>query len=189
MFEDGFPKKICEDVNFVSNMIKYNKLDLDPTEQSCLYLIDGKEVKFPYRIYYKDKLKINELKLSSQQNVIYHCIFSRSCDGFVREKHIKELLSINFPRWAIPYIIKICDEYVVEILETVYNQLQNKCIDEIKTICKQNLNTFCLSHDRMISYWNEFYRYNCFRYKDYIGKKLFEECFGYTRSMEKLRMK
>lgn len=37
----------------------------------------------------------------------------------------------------------------------------------------------------MISYWNEYYRDKGKHYKDYIGQKLFIQCFGYTRSMER----
>jgi len=37
----------------------------------------------------------------------------------------------------------------------------------------------------MISYWNEYYRYDCYRFKDYIGKKLYSECFGYNKTGQK----
>lgn len=120
--------------------------------------------------------------------VVYHCIFSRSCDGYVREKHIKALLSCDLPAWAIPYIIKVSDEYVIEILESIYQSLKNINTDDFKAICHKNLQSFLYGHDRMISYWNEFYRIQCYRYHNYVGYKLYKECYGYTLSLEKLRI-
>ena len=115
--------------------------------------------------------------------MILHCIFTRSCDGFVRERHIKALLSEDFTEWAIPYIFKVCDEYVVEILQTVYDNLKDRNTDNFKNFCANNHASFCRSYNRMISYWNEFYRNNCYRYEDYVGRKLFIKCFGAKRTM------
>lgn len=126
---------------------------------------------------------------SHEQKLIYHCIFSRSCDGFVRQRHIEAILSDNYPFWAFPFILKVSDEYVMEIVEIIYEKLRFCNTTEMKEFCLVNLQQFIRSHDRMISYWNEFYRERCFRYKNYVGKKLYENCFGYTRSMEKKRLK
>jgi hypothetical protein len=107
----------------------------------------------------------------------------------VREKHIAALLAEkaeNLPDWAIPYIIKVCDEYVVEILQVVYDNLKDRNTDKFKNFCAENEVAFCKSYNRMISYWNEFYRKDCCRYKDYVGRKLFIECFGARCTMKAL---
>jgi len=92
-------------------------------------------------------------------------------------------LSVDFPDWSIPYIVKVCDEYVIEILQLVYEELKGKDTEAIKYFCKNNRQAFCKSYNRMISYWNEFYRNDCYRYENYIGSKLFIECFGAKRTM------
>ena len=117
--------------------------------------------------------------------MILHCIYSRSCDGFVRQKHLNSLLLMDYEDWAIPYIVKICDEYVVEILEMTYDILKDQDTERIKRFCLENIVSFCKSYSRMISYWNEFYRYRYNNFQQYIGRKLFRECFGYSRSMER----
>ena len=189
----SFPKELNYDVSVVLSLIsqkRYGNVHIGETEYGYTYtLLSGQEISFPSRIYYYDVCDISSSTLTFEQKMIYHCIFSRSCDGFVREKHIKAILEDVYPDWAIPYILKVSDEYVVEILECVYSKLKNKDTECIKAFCKLNLQSFICSHDRMISYWNEYYRNQCYHYKNYIGKKLFSECFGYTRRMEKERRK
>ncbi|MCL2816900.1 MAG: hypothetical protein FWD39_00745 [Clostridiales bacterium] len=129
--------------------------------------------------------------MSATEKTILHCIYSRSCDGYIREKHVRALLSEEFPAWAIPYIVKVCDEYILEILQVVYENLKERNTDEIKRFCAANREVFCKSYDRMTSYWNEYYRtwneyygHDCYELKNYAGRKLFVECFGATRPMK-----
>lgn len=187
---DGFPKELSQDVSIVLKLMSkktYHNVQ-GISEQTCTYqLLNGQIVTFPYRIYFIDEFDSLSSSMTYTQQMIYHCLLTRSCDGYVREKHIEAILRIDYPHWAIPYILKVSDEYVIEIVEKVYSQLKNRDTQDIKEFCQLNRQAFLRSHDRMISYWNEFYRDICFRYRNYVGRQLFEECFGYTRSIEKSR--
>ncbi len=193
MFENGFPQSLVEEEKVVSALISkatYRNIPRGKSEDHCKWLLlEGETICFPRRIYYLDDYDAIKDGLSPIQQFIYHCIFSRSNDGFIRQRHIREILSGDIPSWAMPYIVKVCDEYVMEILEDVYAALKDCDNAQLHQICERNWPTFLRSHDRMISYWNEFYRDRCYHYKDYVGRSLFAECFGYTRSMEKLRHK
>jgi hypothetical protein len=184
----AFPKEYTADVEAVCNSLtvtsKAYSGALYSDETTEWSLLSGEKIEIPYRVYLSDKL-IFQNKLTAQQQVIYHCIFSRSYDGYIRQKHIEALLDANPPEWAMPYIVKICDEYVYAILETVYQKLQGKNCEKYKTLCQLNFDYFKLGHCRMISYWNEFYRWDCYRYQDYVGKKLYRECFGYSKTGQK----
>ncbi len=188
----GFPKHLLGDVNFVKASISTRtstSSGIEQSENKCNYLIQGDTISFSCRIYYKDVFDNGTGRFSPTQQLIYHCIFSRHYNGFTRQKHIEAILSLDeIPYWTFPYILKVCDEYVVEILECVYENIYQRNNDELKLFCIENIESFCLSYARMISYWNEFYRNRngCYQYKNYIGKKLFHDCFGYTRSMNKL---
>lgn len=188
MFQDGFPNELREDVTKVVSMIPertYGEPGSSTSEENIEYYQEGIEVKFPYRMYHiniSDEI-IN--KLSLQQQIILHCIYSRSCDGFVREKHLHSLLLMDYADWAIPYIVKVCDEYVIEIIETTYAILKEQDTERIKKFCYENVQSFCKSYDRMTSYWNEYYRDRCYDFRQYIGRKLFRECFGYCRALER----
>lgn len=192
MFEKGFPGQYAADIKVVLDEVIPNKRkgfcgNWETKDGSTYMLENGELVSFPYRIYCEE---IGDDILSAftpVQKLICHAIYSRSYDGFVREKHIGAILRDDYPEWMIPYIVKPADEYVVEILELLYQHLKRSDTEKIKQFCKRNLCAFLYGHARMISYWDVFYREYCYEYKNYVGKSLFEECFGYTRSMEKQR--
>lgn len=197
MIARGFPNALEKDVGLVWESITSHCpraatdviFPADFAKATAWQLFDGERVNIPYRVYYTDTAATPPAHFSLQQQTIYHCILSRSCDGYVREQHIKALLEADLPHWALPYVIKVCDEYVVEILETVYAHLSTIDTSAYQALCRLNLSQFLYSHARMVSYWNEYYRWDCYRYRNYVGKALFERCFGYTRSMEQFREK
>ena len=188
----GFPKHLLDDANYVKQLISTRTSTSSgaPTsENRCSYLVKGDSISFPYRVYYQDVFEKEVGRFSPIQQLIYHCIFSRHHNGFTRQKHIDAILLLDeIPYWIFPYILKVCDEYVVEILESVYTNLYERNNDDLKIFCHENIELFCLSYARMVSYWNEFYRCRngSYPYKTYIGKKLFHDCFGYSCSMNKL---
>ena len=184
----AFPKEYAADVETVCQALTVTSKAyggaLYSNEVTDWQLTSNERISIPYRIYVSDKVLFQN-RLTERQILIYHCIFSRSCDGYVRQKHIEALLDQDTPEWAIPFVIKLCDEYVKEILETVYQRLQGTNCDTYKTLCHLNFDYIKRAHTRMISYWNEFYRWDCYRYNDYIGKKLYSECFGYRKTGQK----
>lgn len=187
MFQDGFPDELRDEVATVADMMPrktYHHVPIGVSEDTIHYFQDTNVIRFPYRMYYVDSSDDITEHLTYRQKMILHCMYSRSCDGFVRQKHIRSLLQMDYEDWAIPYIVKISDEYVVEIVEMMYGMLKEQDTERIKRFCLENCVSFCKSYQRMISYWNEFYRYPYNNFHTYIGRKLYRECFGYTRSLE-----
>ena len=183
MFQYGFPASLVDDVEKVIKIMPtktYHNVDIFMTGVIIKYFVNGTEIQLPYRIYCFEPPNYLVARLSKQQKMILHCIYSRNCNGFVREKHINALLSVNYEDWCIPYIVKVCDEYIVEILEKVYECLAGQDNENVKKFCIENKSALAKSYARMISYWNQYYRDRCCRYKNYIGHQLFVDCFGYT---------
>lgn len=192
MFFDGFPLSLKSDVSAITEYIPmetYYNVNIGASEQMIKYIHNNNLIQFPSRIYYVDISDNTLSALNTRQKEIMHCIYTRSCDGFIREKHLKELLQMEFEDFAIPYIVKLCDEYVIEILDTIYFNLKRMDNKSIKDFCFENIQAFCVSHSRMISYWNEYYRYKHYDINQYVGEKLFKECLGYSRSIEKRGLK
>lgn len=188
MFRHGFPNHLQDDVVKVSELIPkktYHHVTIDVSLDRVQYVQNNHVIWFPYRIYNVDKSDSIIDNLSLQQKMILHCIYSRSCDGFVRQKHIDSLLQLDYEAWAIPYIVKICDEYVVEVLEMIYAKLKDQNTKQFEEFCLENVEAFCKSYNRMASYWNEYYRGTYNQFHHYIGRKLFRECFGYSRLLER----
>lgn len=187
MLQYGFPISLRDDVMEVIRLLPkktYHNLSNELLE-TIEYIQDDYVVNIPYRLYFKDNSNQYIDNLTEQQKMILHCIYSRNCDGYVRQKHLHSLLLMDYEEWAIPYIVKICDEYIIEILEMTYVILKEQDTEKIKRFCMENIEGFCKSYNRMISYWNEFYRDRYNNFHQYIGRKLFRECFGYSRSLER----
>ena len=183
----AFPKELKEDVKKVVSVLFYSIKEVKEDETKWL-MSGGAQVTIPRRIDISHFRYIAYHNLSERQMAILHCIYSRSFDGFVREGHIKELLKSGADKyeWVRPYIISSAGEYVVEILDTLCNGIAEEKIPKYKAFCKLNFENIRLLHARMISYWAEFYRKDCYYYKDYIGKRLFSEIFGMRKSGQKV---
>lgn len=148
----------------------------------CAYkLLDGETIEFPYRVYGVEKMEVPS-GFSPTQKMIFHAFLSRSANGYVREKQIQKILDIDYPEWLFPYIVKLSDEYVVEILDLIYSCLKKRDCQKIKDFCKLNVSSFVRSYDRMASYWGEYYGDSFYQY---VGRKLFVECYGYQRTFWK----
>ena len=182
MLQEGFPKEISDDVMKVCGLIPRKT---SQTLQDVEYTHGGQLIKFAYRNYYMDIADSYIETLTDQQKMVLHCIYSRNYDGYVRQKHLKWLLSMAYEEWAIPYIVKICDEYVIEIVEMTYNILKDEDTAPFRNFCIENKEELCKSYSRMTSYWNEYYRHRYSDLQQYVGTKLFKECFGYSTLMER----
>lgn len=187
LLHKAFPVAIRDNVHKVIEMMPlktFSNCPIGSSEQTICYCLNSEMVAIPYRVYYLGVSDEMLKDISLEQQMILHCIYSRSCDGYIRQKHLKLLLSMEYTEWTIPFIVKVCDEYIVEILEMTYEILKGHDTKDIKEFCLNNVELFCKSYARMVSYWNEYYRGRFPRSKDYIGRKLFRECFGYSHSME-----
>ncbi|MGA4722193.1 hypothetical protein [Fictibacillus nanhaiensis] len=187
MFQEGFPVDVRDDVNIVVGLLtdqKSSEVFLNNiSPDSVQYIQDTNVIQFPYRLYLLDTSETYIEHLNDRQRMVLHCIYSRSFDGYVRENHLLSLLQSNYEDWVIPYIVKLCDEYVLEIIEMTYNHLRTQDTERIKRFCMENRVAFSRSYDRMPSYWNEYHRYKYKNFQHYVGRKLFRECFGYSNAL------
>ena len=116
MFEEGFPYELQDKVHKVLGKMSlrtYNNI-LRGVSEECTkeeyILLDGSTISFPYRMYFIDDEKIyNELE-GKEEQFIYSCIYTRSCDGYVRQRHLRKIMENDFPQWCMPYILKLSSE-------------------------------------------------------------------------------
>lgn len=176
ILKHSFPQKYLKDAIVVAHSLP-KEINVNGT--FCKYkLLNGENIEFPYRIYEVDRIAIPS-EFTFIQKIIFHAFLSRSNNGYVREKHIHTLLDMDYPERVFPYIVKLSDEYVVEILDLIYLYLKNTDCQQIKSFCRLNTFSFVRSYDRMASYWGEYYGGSFYKY---VGRKLFRECYGYQKS-------
>lgn len=182
-----FPAELTTDYDVVLSAIPKRTFHNCPiwfSEEGIEYVLADNAITIPYRNYLLEPPESDISRLTELQKQILFCLYTRSSDGYLREKYIQKLLYSDFKEWCIPYIVKLCDEYVIEILYVIYKSLSEKPNEEIKSFCTVNKRTISKSYSRMISYWNEYYRADNYDIQKYVGRKLFRECLGYNRTFE-----
>ena len=188
MFYNAFPESLRADIDIVLKQLPNKTMGnvSGATSDNVIpYKLDDCIIEIPYRMYLIETKDTVYDKLSQVQKQILCCIYTRSCNGFIRDKYVQKLLDMPLEQWAMPYIVKLCDEYVVEILETIYNNLKDRDNTDIQRFCLANKESISKSYSRMVSYWNEYYREQVWSIDKYIGRSLFRECLGYNRTFDK----
>lgn len=146
--------------------------NIDGLGERTVYL-NGNILEIPYRIYNNlpDFSQMNHL--SDQEFAIICCLYSRHWDGYVRQEMIKKLIEMKFQDFMTPYVFLLIGEYVVEIINDI-GPFVEKNRDSFIGFINGNHDFKVLTYQRMVSYWNEYYRHSQYKYLyDYPGKKVF----------------
>ena len=192
LFEKGFPNSVRIEYEHALSVFSKNTYNDYPYEAVDGYnsgnewymLSDGTQIKFPYRLYLTDDIH-NYLQLSDIEKQIYDCMFTRSCDGFIREKHIRNILVTEMQEWSFPYILRSSADYVIEIVSAIYDMLSHRDNSMIQEFCRNNPELVRVCYRRMCSYWNESYRIDHPQFELYVGRRLFAECLSPNTVFEK----
>lgn len=187
-FSAAFPKSLSKDLRKVTKILPketYHGVHTPYSDDTIVYSVDENTLQIPYRMYFVEPNEDKIQSLNNRQKLILYCLYTRSSNGHLREEYLKKILETDFPNWCIPYIVKLADEYVIEIVEMIYTSLKGRNNENFKEFCLNNQMAISKSYARMISYWNEYYRNNNPHLDSYIGVKLFSECFGFNHSFKK----
>lgn len=185
--QNAFPKELEQDFAAVFAVIPtdtFSDCSMCVSENSISYKLGNETILIPESVYFFEPEESKISKLTEMQKQILYCIYTRSCEGRLREKYVQKLLEMDFAAWSIPYIVKLSDEYVIEILFRIYEFLRGRKNEDIKAFCIANKEMMRRSYSRMISYWNEYYREGNPVLDEYIGEKVFRECFDYNKTFE-----
>ncbi|MGA5408013.1 hypothetical protein ACPCSC_12190 [Streptomyces lavendulocolor] len=84
----AFPHRLSHDVRAVSAVMPESPI----TPASPFSVHGGEEaVAIPYRIYQDEPPGDLVRPLTEAQRVILHCLYSRHCDGLVRQRHMEHI--------------------------------------------------------------------------------------------------
>ena len=111
-------KEICEIEKYLDLSSKHESYE--PFEIS----LEREDLVIPKRIY-ADPSQLKRLtKFSLTQKEMVYCFYSRHYDGYVRERCLIEIVGSN-NYFCIPFILQLLGEYVIEIIECIYNNREN----------------------------------------------------------------
>ncbi len=182
---NSFPSNLRSDVIVVTKILPFSdkritlsdgskfKMDGSLISDSFQALtFKGEAIRIPTRVYFNEPDVEKEEALSEKQKVILNCVYLCNSNGFIREKRLKDLIGSN-DDFAIPFILKLLGEYVIEILNTLDEVVTTENISEYREFISENPGYWIKTKSRVVSYWNEYYRRNSYPdLKNYPGQKI-----------------
>ena len=165
----AFPAALRTEATVVTDLIRPSIA----THPGSPVFVRGESLNIPYRIHHgcDDTLFF---RLNEAQAAIYACVLTRHHDGHVRQRHVRRLLSSAEP-WIAPFVVHLCGEYVIEILAEIEANLSSLDQYAYGAFFQENPVFLKRMHDRMISYWDCYYRWLYKRKLDYVGFRVFEQ--------------
>lgn len=163
---NSFPPDLAKDVRRVLDMLVMKNDDIS----SRYYIVNlgGLNIAIPERVYMREQTPSN---MTAVQRNILDCIFTRHNNGFVRQRHLQNLISCT-EYWTIPFCFKLLGEYVDNILYDVKKHLECN-MDSYLRFIGENEKFFNRTKNQMISYWNCYYRSRFPNKELYIGFNIF----------------
>jgi hypothetical protein len=173
---NAFPKILRNDVLTVISVLPFDSDGPIDTVSSRTQEIslDGELLLIPYRIYFNEPSKNYEQALSDLQRTILNCLYLRHHSGYIRQRRLNTLISKNH-YFIVPYVFQLLGEYIVEIINDIDSFVDGTNIHLFKRFLSENKGYSALTKDRMISYWNEYYRFGENKnIRNYIGKRIID---------------
>lgn len=140
--------------------------------------VAGETVLIPERLHFASHNF--GLPSASEAQLIAAALLSRSNDGFQRQPAARYLVADLRP-WAAPFVVRLIGEYVLEIIEDIDRAVG---VDEellLAAFVKENSQFWEITKQRVISYWNVYYRHRrrgaatrSYARGEYIGFSLIE---------------
>jgi len=126
------------------------------SKRTVAVVVLGRPLLIPYRIHI---VGLNQAwpELQGKLSPAIQCLCSRGTDGHVRHAALRSVLCINEP-WAVPFVVLLAGEYVVEIVEDMVASLPTLERGIYAEFVRENRHLMRLLRTKATSYWNSYYR-------------------------------
>lgn len=165
---NAFPKTLKSDVEAVWDILPR---DITFSSNTQTIQLNNELLIISYRFYFAEPDCERERKLTETQSTILNCIYLRHHDGYLRQRRLKNLIDKS-DYWVTPFTIQLLGEYVIEILQVLDILVNDKTINNYRQFAKENPIFWLKTEHRMISYWNEYYRWQFPKLEEYPGRQL-----------------
>jgi hypothetical protein len=199
----AFPSTLDNDVRTVTSLLPFQEREIQASDGivrrvdiSVLTLktkiiiaeVGGERVQIPCRVYFNEPHFALVERLTSVQQSILHCIYLRSHNGYIRQKHLESLRGIS-EDFVHPFVIQLLGEYVVEILDVLDRLFTDSVADAYAPFLLSNSFYWKQTQSRMISYWDAYYRQDFPKLNQYVGKHIIDRLNSATRRMDSNRLR
>ena len=168
----SFPKTLENEIDKLFSLIRID------SEHNAIwgyeFYLKNNPLEMPSRIYWEEHKILGTIDLSKNLSTMLACILTRHHNGYVREKYLKEIIHKN-EYWTIPYLVQLLGEYVVEILDFVWNNFTLINSIHLAEFIQENELYWDKTKQRITSYWECYHRYKNLPKEDYVGFKLIKK--------------
>lgn len=181
----AFPKALHTDVQVVLAMLL--KCEEVPKRKDLMHastyevMLGGEHLIIPYRLWFDEPKEALEKTLTARQKNILNCIYTRHSNGYVREQRLGNITG-EIESWMLPFLVQIIGEYVYELLPLIDKTINEKTLSLYASFVEENFKYWRLTQKRMVSYWNEYYRYRFPKIRKYLGTKMVRKINNYSLS-------
>ena len=164
---EPFGSELAEDLQIVRNAMPPS--ELEPVGQIIAQhgpypslFEPANVVAVPYRIYADPIPEAIYDSFSPTQKAIADCLYSRSNDGYTRQRHLKRIVRLE-ELWVIPYVVLAIGDYVIEVVQEVETGLSELLQpyswqeSSYRLFADHNGGLIDLVRQRAISYLNCYY--------------------------------
>jgi hypothetical protein len=172
----AFPAELAGDAQAVLAVMPDARL---PPHAPFAVALEGRQVVIPGRLYNDEPPADAVASLSSRQRQLLHCLYSRHCDGVVRQRHLEKVVGSTDP-WVVPFIVQLVGEYVVEILVVIRDALRFLATPgtcghlAYGQFIVDNPAFFARVQRRVVSYWSCYHRGGYASFQGYPGCTLLD---------------
>ncbi|MFF3518733.1 hypothetical protein [Streptomyces sp. NPDC002573] len=172
----AFPAELAGDAEAVVSVMPVSRL-LPAAPFSVV--VEGQQVLLPGRLYNDEPPPDAVASLSSRQRQLLHCLYSRHCDGVVRQRHLEKVVGSTDP-WVVPFVVQLVGEYVLEILIVICDELRDLAAPgtcghlAYGQFIVDNPAYFARTQRRVVSYWSCYYRGTYASFRGYPGRTLLD---------------
>jgi hypothetical protein len=125
----------------------------------------------PVRVYFEDPDETLISTLTSTQKAILGTLYTRHNNGFVREKWLRQIIKLE-EYWLPPFVLQLMGEYVLEIISFLADNEDSLKKEPYIRFIRENPEFDFRTTQRILSYWDAYYRWRIPRYKEYLSYKL-----------------
>ena len=192
-WQAAFPRFLRSDVTAAVAVLRGRGVNLDGStftvgrvdsdRHPAGLVIGGENLEVPYR-FYGEALRPADVApflslpyLTPRQRTVLGCMSTRHHNGYVRQRWIREVVSVAEP-WVVPFVVALLGEYVVEILVDLYRGLdaldhQDSATAKVyRAVLTENPAFLELTRQRVESYWQCYYRGMYLQPADYPGHQV-----------------
>ncbi|MFJ7298936.1 hypothetical protein [Streptomyces sp. NPDC099088] len=172
----AFPSELASDAEAVLAVMPASRLQ---PHASFSVVVADQHVYIPGRLYHDEPPTDAVASLSSRQRQLLHCLYSRHCDGVVRQRHLEKIVASTDP-WVVPFVVQLVGEYVVEILVVICDELRDLAAPGTRghlaygQFIVDNPAFFARTQRRVVSYWSCYYRGTYASFRGYPGCTLLD---------------